>query len=129
MGISVPSWINVARKPPALHRKTLSQNLQSKTSLRGLPRRKVASSQMHLYHAAGLEVAADLQLTNTSQRTRRRILPLGEMTIKKTADMNTEAGLSLLIRKKIKKQIPVQTSKKSPQAQRVLKKFFPFTFF
>ena len=43
--------------------------------MRGLPRRKVASSQMHLYHDAGLKVAADLQLINTSQRTKRRILP------------------------------------------------------
>ena len=95
MGISVPSWINVCRKPPALHRKTLSQKLQNKTSMRGLPRRKAASSQMHLYHAAGLKVAADLQLTNTSQRTRRRILPLGEMTIETTADTNAEAGLPI----------------------------------
>ena len=62
--------------------------------MRGLPRSKVASGQMHLYHAAGLEVMADLQLTNTSQRTRRRILPLREMTIQ-TADMNTEAGLPI----------------------------------
>ena len=57
--------------------------------MRGLPRRKVASGQMHLYHAAGLEVTAALQPTSTSQRTNRRILPLGEMTIKMTADMNT----------------------------------------
>ena len=63
--------------------------------MRGLPRRKVASNQMHLYHAAGLEVAADLQPTNTSQRTRRRILPLREMTIEMTADTNTEAGLPI----------------------------------
>ena len=48
---------------------------------------------MHLYHAAGLKVLVDLQLTNTSQRTRRRILPLREMTIEMTADMNAEAGL------------------------------------
>ena len=57
--------------------------------MRGLPRRKVASGQMHLYHAAGLEVTADLQPTNTGQRARRRNLPLGEMTIKTTVDMNT----------------------------------------
>ena len=63
--------------------------------MRGLPRRKVASGQMHLYHAAGLKVVADLQSTNTSQRTRGRILPLGEMTIKMTADMNAEAGLPI----------------------------------
>ena len=62
--------------------------------MRGLPSRKVASSQMHLYHTAGLKVAADLQPTNTSQRT-RRILPLGEMTIKMTADTNTETGLPI----------------------------------
>ena len=93
MGILVPSWINVARKPTALHRKTFSQDLQSKTSIRGLPRRKVASGQMHLYHAAGLKVAVDLQPTNTSQRTRRRILPLREMNIEMTADTNAEAGL------------------------------------
>ena len=95
MGISVPSWINVARKPPALHRKTLSQDLQSKASMRGLSRRKVASGQMHLYHTTGLKVVADVQPTNTSQRTRRRILPLGEMTIKMTADKNAEAGLPI----------------------------------
>ena len=89
MGILVPSWINVARKPPALHRETLSQDLQSKASMRGLPRRKVASSQMHLYHGA------DLQLKNTSQKTRRRILPLIEMIIEMTADMNAEAGLPI----------------------------------
>ena len=63
--------------------------------MRGLPRRKVASGQMHPYHAAGLEVTVDLQPTNTSQRTRRRILPLRETTIKTTADMNTEAGLPI----------------------------------
>ena len=63
--------------------------------MRGLPRRKVASGQMHLYHTEGLEVTADLQPTNTSQRTRRRILPLGEMTIETTADTNTEAGLPI----------------------------------
>ena len=63
--------------------------------MRGLPRRKVASGQMHLYHAAGLKVMADLQPTNTSQRTRRRILPLREMTIEMTADMNAEAGLPI----------------------------------
>ena len=57
--------------------------------MRGLPRRKVASGQMHLYHAAGLEVTADLQPTNTGQRARRRILPLGEMTIEMTADVST----------------------------------------
>ena len=50
---------------------------------------------MHLYHAAGLKVAVDLQPTNTSQRTRRRILPLREMTIKMTADMKAEAGLPI----------------------------------
>ena len=50
---------------------------------------------MHLYHAAGLKVTADFQLTNTSQRTRRRILPPGEMTNKTTADTNTEAGLTI----------------------------------
>ena len=43
---------------------------------------------MHLYHVAGLEVTADLQPTNTGQRA-RRILPLREMTIEMTADMNT----------------------------------------
>ena len=63
--------------------------------MRGLPRRKVASGQMHLYHAAGLKVTADLQPTNTSHRTRRRILPLGEMTIEMKADMNVEAGLPI----------------------------------
>ena len=50
---------------------------------------------MHLYHAAGLKVTADLQPTNTGQRTRRRILPLREMTIEMTADTNTEAGLPI----------------------------------
>ena len=89
------AFLDKCRKPPALHRKTFSQDLRSKTSMRGLLRRKVASSQMHLHHAAGLKVAADLQLTNTSQRTRRRILPLGEMTIKMTADTNAEAGLPI----------------------------------
>ena len=69
--------------------KTLSQDLRSKTRMRGLARRKVASGQMHLYHAAGLEVTADLQPTNTGQRARKRIPPLREMTIKMTADMNT----------------------------------------
>ena len=44
---------------------------------------------MHLYHAAALEVTADLQPTNTGQMARRRILPLGEMTIKMTADVKT----------------------------------------
>ena len=50
---------------------------------------------MHLYQAASLNVAADLQPTNTSKRARRRILPLGEMTIEMTADMNAEAGLPI----------------------------------
>ena len=63
--------------------------------MRGLPRRKVASGQMHLYHAAGLEVVSDLQLTNTSQRTRRRILHLREMIIEMIADTNVEAGLPI----------------------------------
>ena len=63
--------------------------------MRGLPRRKVASGQMHQFHAAGLKVVMDLQPTNTSQRTRRRILPLGEMTIKMTANTNAEAGLPI----------------------------------
>ena len=63
--------------------------------MRGLPRRKVVSGQMHLHHTAGLEVAVDLQPTNTSQRTRRRILSLGEMIIEMTADMNAEAGLPI----------------------------------
>ena len=57
--------------------------------MRGLFSRKVASSQIHLYHAAGLKVTVDLQPTKTSQRTRRRILPLREMTIEMTADVNT----------------------------------------
>ena len=63
--------------------------------MRGLPRRKVASGQMHLYHTAGLEFAVDLQLTNTSQRTRRRILPVREMTIKITADVNTVTAIEM----------------------------------
>ena len=63
--------------------------------MRGLPKRKVASGQMHLYYTTGLEVAADLQLTNTSQSTRRRILPLREMTIEMTADTNAETGLPI----------------------------------
>ena len=62
--------------------------------MRGLPRGKVTSGQVHLYHAAGLKVTVDLQPTNTSRR-KRRILPLGEMTIKMTADMNAEAGLPI----------------------------------
>ena len=38
---------------------------------------------------------ADLQPTKTSQRTRRRILPLRETTIEMTADTNAEAGLPI----------------------------------
>ena len=57
--------------------------------MRGLPVRKVASSQMHLYHAVGLKVTVDLQQTNTGQRARRRILPLGEVTIEMITDVNT----------------------------------------
>ena len=86
--------------------------------MRGLLKRKVASSQIHLYHTAGLKVAAglevtvDLQPTNTGQRARRRILPLGEMTIKMTADGNTVTAtemtaISTSILKGIKEQIPL----------------------
>ena len=94
MGISVHSWINVARNPPALHRKTLSQDLQSQVSMRGPPRGKVISSQMHPSHAASLEVIADLQLTNTSQRTRRKILPLIEADLPINPEEDQEADPS-----------------------------------
>ena len=62
--------------------------------MRSLPRRKVASGQMHLYHVASLKVAADLQPTNTIQRTRRRILPLTEagLPIDPEGDQEADPG-------------------------------------
>ena len=62
--------------------------------MRSLPRRKVASGQMHLYHTASLEVTADLQPTNTSQRKRRRILPLTEACLPINPEGDQEADPS-----------------------------------
>ena len=95
----------------ALHRRTLSQSLQGKTSkgmvnipttqqshitsARSPLRRKTASVQMHQYHPVGLKAAADLQPANSGLISRRRVLPFRGMTIEVTADMNTAAGLPI----------------------------------
>ena len=62
--------------------------------MRVLPRRKVASGQMYLYHTASLEVVVDLQPTNTSQRTKRRILPLTEAGLPIDPEEDQEADPS-----------------------------------
>ena len=49
---------------------------------------------MHPSHAASLEVTADLQLTNTSQRTRRKILPLTEAGLLINPEEDQEADPS-----------------------------------
>ena len=58
-------------------------------------RRKTASGQMCQYHPVGLKAAADPWPANSSPITRRRVLPIGGMTIKATADTNTVAGLPI----------------------------------